>query len=40
VRELNKRTIGDGKPGQITKKLMEEFAKLVHDPKEGIAVYK
>ena len=40
VRELNKRTIGDGKPGQITKKLMEEFAKLVHDPKEGVAVYK
>ena len=40
VREINKRTIGDGKPGQITKKLMEEFAKLVHDPKEGVAVYK
>lgn len=40
VRELNKRTIGDGKPGQITKKLMEEFAKLVHDPKEGVTVYK
>ena len=40
VRELNKRTIGDGKPGHITKKLMEEFAKLVHDPKEGVAVYK
>jgi branched-chain amino acid aminotransferase len=40
VRELNKRTIGDGKPGQITKKLMEEFAKLVHDPKEGVAVDK
>ena len=40
VRELNKRIIGDGKPGQITKKLMEEFAKLVHDPKEGVAVYK
>jgi len=38
VREINKRTIGDGKPGQITKKLMEEFAKLVHDPKEGVAV--
>jgi len=40
VRELNKRTIGDGRPGQITKKLMEEFAKLVQDPKEGVVVYK
>jgi len=25
VREINKRSIGDGKPGPITKKLMEEF---------------
>ncbi|MGB9740726.1 MAG: branched-chain-amino-acid transaminase [Candidatus Bathyarchaeales archaeon] len=39
VREINKRTIGDGKPGPVTKKLMEEFAKIVQDPKEGIQIY-
>ena len=40
VREINKRLIGTGKPGPITKKLMEEYAKMVRDPKEGIPVYK
>ena len=38
IREINKRTIDSGKPGPITKKLMEEFAKLVRDPSQGIAV--
>ena len=40
VREINKRIIGDGKPGQVTRRLMEEFGKLVHDPKEGMPIYK
>lgn len=39
VREVNKRVIGDGKPGPVTKRLMEEFMKLVQDPKEGIPIY-
>ena len=39
VREINKRVIDDGKPGPITRKLMEEFAKLVRDPKEGTPIY-
>lgn len=39
VREINKRVIGNGKPGPITKRLMEEFAKLVRDPKEGTPIY-
>ena len=39
IREINKRTINSGKPGPITKRLMEEFAKLVLDPKEGVAIY-
>lgn len=39
VREINKRQINDGKPGPITRKLMEEFSKLVRDPKEGIPIY-
>jgi len=40
VREINKRIINDGKPGAITKRLMEEFSKLVHDKNHGIAIYK
>jgi branched-chain amino acid aminotransferase len=39
VREINKRSINDGKPGPITKKLMEEYGRLVRDPKEGITIY-
>jgi branched-chain amino acid aminotransferase len=38
VREINKRQINDGKPGPITKRLMEEFRKLVRDPKEGVLI--
>jgi len=38
VREVNKRTIGDGKPGPITKKLMQEFNKIVRNPKHGVAI--
>ena len=39
VREINKRTISDGTPGPVTKKLMEVFSKLVRDPKEGTPIY-
>jgi branched-chain amino acid aminotransferase len=38
VREINKRVINNGKPGPITMKLMEEFAKLVLDPKQGATI--
>jgi len=37
--EVNKRMIGDGKPGPITRQLMQEFEMLVRDPKEGIPIY-
>lgn len=37
--EVNKRMIGDGKPGPITRLLMQEFEKIVRDPKEGIPIY-
>jgi branched-chain amino acid aminotransferase len=40
VREINKRQIGNGKPGPVTKKIMEEFSKLVRSPTEGIPIYK
>jgi branched-chain amino acid aminotransferase len=40
VREINKRTINSGKPGSVTKRLMEEFAKLVVDPSQGVPIFK
>jgi branched-chain amino acid aminotransferase len=39
LKEINKRTIGDGIPGPVTKRLMEAFSKLVRDPKEGTPIY-
>jgi branched-chain amino acid aminotransferase len=38
IREVNKRQIGNGKPGPISKKLMNEFQKEIEDPKNGIKV--
>jgi branched-chain amino acid aminotransferase len=38
VREVNKRMIGDGKPGPITKRLIQEFNKFVRNPKEGTLI--
>jgi branched-chain amino acid aminotransferase len=38
VREINKRLIGDGNPGPITKRLINEFSQTVRDPHEGIPI--
>lgn len=38
IREVNKRSIGDGKPGPVTKKLLAEFQKYLEDPKQGTKV--
>jgi len=38
VKEVNKRIIGDGKLGPITKKLLFEFNKMVRDPKHGTTI--
>jgi len=38
VREINKRAIGEGKPGSVTKRLMQEFSKLTRDSKEGTPI--
>ncbi len=40
IREINWRTIGNGSRGPVTAKLMTEFQKVTHDPKQGIAIYK
>lgn len=39
VREINKRQIGSGIPGSITKKLMDEFSRVIQDPNNGVPIY-
>ena len=39
IREVNKRQIGNGKPGPVSKRLMMEFHKIVLDPNEGVPIY-
>ena len=38
IREVNKRQIGDGKPGPVAKQLIAAFQKVVADPKEGVRI--
>ena len=38
IREVNKRQIGTGKPGPVTKKLMAEFQKVIEDPTQGVKI--
>ncbi|MBC7130168.1 branched-chain-amino-acid transaminase [Candidatus Bathyarchaeota archaeon] len=39
IAEINGRIIGEGKPGPVTRRLMEEFEKLLGDPAEGVPIY-
>ena len=39
IREVNKRQIGNGKPGPVTKKLMTAFVKATADPTFGVLIY-
>lgn len=39
IREVNKRTIGSGKMGHVTRRLMEEFSRIVRVPDEGIPIW-
>jgi branched-chain amino acid aminotransferase len=38
IREVNKRPIGNGKPGPVTKRLMAEFQKVIDDPTQGVKI--
>jgi branched-chain amino acid aminotransferase len=38
IREVNKRQIGNGKPGPITKELMAAFQKVIEDRTQGVAI--
>jgi len=37
--EVNKRMIGNGKPGPITRRLIQEFENVVRNPGEGTPIY-
>ncbi|MCX8204956.1 MAG: branched-chain-amino-acid transaminase [Candidatus Nezhaarchaeota archaeon] len=38
VTVVSGRVIGDGRPGPVTKRLMEEFRRLTRDPRSGVLV--
>ncbi len=38
IREVNRRVIGSGKPGPVTKRIMQEFEKATKDPNEGTPI--
>ncbi|MGD6851047.1 MAG: branched-chain-amino-acid transaminase [Candidatus Bathyarchaeia archaeon] len=38
IREVNRRVIGTGKPGPVTKRLMAEFQKVIEDPANGTKI--
>jgi branched-chain amino acid aminotransferase len=38
IREVNKRQIGNGSPGPVTKKLMAAFQKATSDPAQGVPI--
>ena len=39
IREVNKRVIGIGKSGPVTKRILQEFKKARMDPNEGTPIY-
>jgi len=39
VTKISGRVIGNGKPGEVTRRLMEEFKKIVRNPEEGTPAY-
>ena len=39
IREVNKRKIGTGKIGRVTEKLLQEFFRIVKDPKNGTPIW-
>ncbi len=38
IREINKRVIGNGRPGPVTKRIKLEFEKATKDPDEGTSI--
>ncbi|MCD6593820.1 branched-chain-amino-acid transaminase [Candidatus Bathyarchaeota archaeon] len=40
IREVNKRQIGEGRMGPITRKILEKFREYIKDPKNGVTIEK
>jgi len=40
IREVNKRRIGEGRMGPITRKILEKFREYIKDPKNGVTIEK
>ncbi|RLI04466.1 branched-chain amino acid aminotransferase [Candidatus Bathyarchaeota archaeon] len=39
IREVNKRQIGEGKIGPVTRKILEKFMEYTKDPKNGVQIW-
>ncbi len=39
IREVNKRRIGEGKMGPVTRKILEKFREITRDPKNGVPIW-
>ena len=39
ISKVNNRKIGTGKIGPVTRKILEEFTKVIQDPSEGTPIY-
>ena len=39
IREVNKRRIGEGKMGPVTRKILEKFREVTRDPKNGVPIW-
>jgi len=39
IREVNKRQIGEGKMGPVTRKILEKFRETTKDPKNGVPIW-
>jgi len=40
IREVNKRQIGEGRMGPVTRKILEKFREYIRDPENGVAIWK
>jgi len=39
IREVNKRQIGEGKMGPVTKKILEKFMEAIKNPENGVSIW-
>ena len=39
IREVNKRQIGEGKMGPVTRKILEKFVEVIKNPENGVSIW-